>query len=261
MALQARPNPAHYALAQLAKAKSGFVTLSQNVDGLSQRAGHPASQLHLLHGSLFDVKCTSFYCNYFQHDNFTDPIVPALAIPQESVQPNPSSTDVTGAEATSSLYGAMQSANNGSQASRDLDISDAGVSIPQIPPSQLPKCPHCRDGLLRPGVVWFGERLPEVTLQAVEKFIEDSEKIDLMLVVGTSARVHPAAGYVDEAREKGARVAVINTDIADTPGGGLEEDDWFFEGDAGVILPEILKSVIGEISMPGPAQFPIAQVQ
>lgn len=263
MALQARPNPAHYALAQLAKAKSGFVTLSQNVDGLSQRAGHPASQLHLLHGSLFDVKCTSFYCNYFQQDNFTDPIVPALAIPQQSVQPIPSGTDVTGAEATSSLYGAMQSANEGGQASRDVDISDARVSIPQIPRSQLPKCPHCRDGLLRPGVVWFGERLPEGTIQAVETFIDESEKIDLILVIGTSAKVYPAAGYVDEAREKGARVAVVNTDRAGTPGGlgGLDEGDWFFQGDAGVILPEILKSVIGEISIPGPGQFPTARLQ
>ncbi len=34
MALQARPNPAHYALAELAKRKEGFVTLSQNVDGI-----------------------------------------------------------------------------------------------------------------------------------------------------------------------------------------------------------------------------------
>ena len=229
--------------------------------GLSQRAGHPASQLHLLHGSLFDVKCTSFYCNYFQQDNFTDPIVPALAIPQESVQPNPSGTDVTGAEATSSLYGAMQSANEGSQASHDVDISDATVSIPQIPRSQLPKCPHCHDGLLRPGVVWFGERLPEATMQAVESFIDESEKIDLILVIGTSAKVWPAAGYVDEAREKGARVAVVNTDTADTPAGGLEDGDWFFQGDAGVIVPEILKSVIGEVSMPGSRQFPTAQLQ
>jgi NAD-dependent SIR2 family protein deacetylase len=34
MALQAKPNPAHYALAELAKRKEGFITLSQNVDGM-----------------------------------------------------------------------------------------------------------------------------------------------------------------------------------------------------------------------------------
>lgn len=234
-----------------------------SVPGLSQRAGHPASQLHLLHGSLFDVKCTSFYCNYVQQDNFTDPIVPALAIPREGVQPAPSSTDVTGIEATSSLTGAMQSADQGSGTSREVDISDARVSIPHLPRSELPKCPQCRDGLLRPGVVWFGERLPEGTIQAVEQFIDESEEIDLILVIGTSAKVYPAAGYVDEARDKGARVAVINTDRADTPGGagGLEEGDWFFQGDAGVVVPEILKSVIGEISKPGPGQFPVFHLQ
>ena len=38
-------------------------------------------------------------------------------------------------------------------------------------------------------------------------------------------------------------------DHSDIPGGpgGLNENDWFFEGDAGVIVPEILKPVIGEI--------------
>ena len=40
MALQAQPNPAHYALAQLAKQRSGFVTLSQNVDGTWQYHPH-----------------------------------------------------------------------------------------------------------------------------------------------------------------------------------------------------------------------------
>lgn len=33
MALQAKPNPAHYALAELSRRKKGFLTLSQNVDG------------------------------------------------------------------------------------------------------------------------------------------------------------------------------------------------------------------------------------
>lgn len=70
-----------------------------------------------------------------------------------------------------------------------------------------------------------------------------------MLVIGTSSKVWPAAGYVDYAREKGARVAVINMDRNDAPGGanGLDAGDWFFEGDASEIVPEILKSVIGEV--------------
>ena len=66
-----------------------------------------------------------------------------------------------------------------------------------------------------------------------------------MLVIGTSSKVWPAAGYTQQAREAGARVAVINMDSADAR--GLVHGDWFFQGDAGEIVPELLKSVIGEI--------------
>lgn len=188
--------------------------------GLSQRAGHPAEQLHLLHGSLFDVRCTSFYCNFAEQNNFTDPIVPALDIPRERQ-------------------------NSAAAELKELDISDDRVFIPDLPVKDLPHCPKCGNGLLRPGVVWFGEVLPEKTVSAIDDFISQSETIDLILVIGTSSKVYPAAGYVDKARAKGARVAVVNMDRGDVPGGknGLRRGDWFFQGDAGIIVPEILKSV------------------
>lgn len=234
--------------------------LLMGFSGLSQRAGHRASQLHLLHGSLFDVRCTSFDCDFVQQNNFTDPIVPALAIPREQAQLEPSRTDNTGAEAASSLYSAMRTAN--ASVGKELDISDDRIEIPQIPHDELPHCPQCGDGILRPGVVWFGETLPRRTMAAVDAFIEESRKIDLILVIGTSAKVYPAAGYVDEARAKGAKVAVVNMDRKDTPGGprGLQEGDWFFEGDASKILPEILKPVIGNISRRELGQFPAAEM-
>jgi NAD-dependent deacetylase sirtuin 5 len=102
---------------------------------------------------------------------------------------------------------------------------------------------------LRPGVVWFGEQLPSDVLDSVDDFMDRPEKIDLILVIGTSAKVYPAAGYVDLARAKGARVAIINMDKNDVPFGSLFRQDWFFEGDAAEILPELLKSVIGEVSV------------
>ena len=254
MALNAQPNKAHYALAELARKKEGFLTLSQNVDGLSPRANHPADKLHLLHGSLFDVRCTEFYCKYTEKDNFTDPIVPALAIPTEGPQPAPSTTDKTGAEATESLYSAMKQSNTkdatpSPSTSKELDISDISIPIPKLAVQDLPHCPKCKEGLLRPGVVWFGEMLPLDTIGAIDEFIRTVPKIDLMLVIGTSAKVYPAAGYVDRARKKGARVAVVN--VEKNSGVGLMDDDWFFEGDAGVVVPEILKSVIGEIGEEG----------
>ncbi|KAJ5702238.1 SIR2 family histone deacetylase [Penicillium malachiteum] len=234
MALQADPNRAHYALAELSRRNPDCITLSQNVDGaeyrLSQRAQHPAGQLHLLHGTLFDVKCTSFHCDYTRKDDYTDPIVPALDIPKKRMN-FPSSAEKDGESDT--------------DAGTDLDISDAQVPIPDLTPADLPQCPKC-NGLLRPGVVWFGESLPSDTLDFVDNWI-DEEPLDLIMVIGTSSKVWPAASYLHTARSAGARVAVINMDANDLAGRNLEPGDWFFQGDAAVIVPEILKSVIGEI--------------
>lgn len=216
--------------------------------GLSQRAGHSASKLHLLHGSLFDVRCTAFYCNYVESNNFTDPIVPALAIPEGEPSPAPLGTATSGAGATDSLQHAMHGAGSKYQKGKELDISDDRVEIPELDVKDLPHCPKCGSGLLRPGVVWFGEMLPKKTIDEIDHFIAESKKIDLIMVIGTSAQVYPAAGYIDTARAKGARVAVINMDKGDTGRGGLEKGDWFFEGDAGVLVPDLLKSEIGEIS-------------
>ena len=130
---------------------------------------------------------------------------------------------------------------------RELDISDDRVELPHLGVEDLPRCPKCKTGLLRPGIIWFGEMLNEKTMSAVEGFVDESKTIDLILVIGTGAKVYPAAGYVDRARSKGARVAVINMDRNDRPSGGLMTKDWFFEGDAGVIIPEILKPVIGDV--------------
>ena len=134
-------------------------------------------------------------------------------------------------------------------AEKELDISNADVPLAGIHPENLPRCPKCQTGILRPGVVWFGESLPKDTIAAVDGFIDSSEKIDLILVIGTSAQVYPAAGYVDIARAKGAKVAVVNMDRSDIPGssGGLEAGDFFFQGDAGALVPEMLEPIIGRI--------------
>jgi NAD-dependent deacetylase sirtuin 5 len=239
MALQAQPNPAHYALAELARKMPGFQCLTQNVDGLSQRAEHPRAQLQLLHGTLFDILCEDKYgCGYGRVD-FTDPVTPALAIPTSGLDPT---SDEVRREVSQQLHA--------KQTGQDLDISDVKVPLPSLTLEDLPQCPQCNKHLLRPGVVWFGEQLPESVIETVRDYLEEEEKIDLILVIGTSAKVYPAAGYVEEARECGAKVVVINMDENDVPAGGWREGDWFFQGDAAEIVPALLKPVIGEVVVP-----------
>ncbi|PQE19611.1 hypothetical protein CJF32_00008930 [Rutstroemia sp. NJR-2017a WRK4] len=225
-ALAAKPNKGHFALAELARRmkkdgenEEGFVCLTQNVDGLAQRANHPEGSLKLLHGCLYDIKCSSPSCNYRERNNFDDPYHPSLAItdPEDS-RITPVANDIQGIIAS----------------------LDPNRHASTVPISDLPHCPTCKSNLLRPDIVWFGESLPENTLQEVDAWIE-KDKIDLMLVVGTTAVVYPAAAYVDTARKAGARIAVVNID-GDRLGsaGGLRKDDWLFVGDAEEILAEIL---------------------
>ena len=239
MSLRAKPNAAHYALAQLARKMPGFQALSQNVDGLSQRANHPPQQLQLLHGTLFELKCSDEGCDY-REENFTDPVVPALAIPTSGEDPTSNEARKEASEARI----------------KDLDISDINVSIPELTTYDLPHCPKCKTSLLRPGVVWFGEALPEDVLGKIDKYLsaktEDGKgnaKIDLIMVIGTSAKVYPAAGCIDKVRYRGARVCVVNMDTKDAPKSGWAEGDWLFKGDAAVVVPELLRPVVGEVKV------------
>src|SRR5262249_20110418 len=69
-----------------------------------------------------------------------------------------------------------------------------------------PPCADCGN-LVRPGVVWFGEMLPVDALEAAERA---ARRCDVMLVVGTSGAVWPAAGLAAVARRAGAWVVIVN---------------------------------------------------
>jgi NAD-dependent deacetylase len=70
----------------------------------------------------------------------------------------------------------------------------------------LPRCDRC-GGMLRPDVVWFGERLDEAVL---EKADAAAASADVCLVVGTSALVHPAASLPLRTRARGGTVIEVN---------------------------------------------------
>ncbi|HEX9164152.1 MAG TPA: NAD-dependent deacylase [Thermoanaerobaculia bacterium] len=75
-------------------------------------------------------------------------------------------------------------------------VREGTTSVCDDPLDKLP--PHCRCGaLLRPDVVWFGELLPEDALARASVAIIGA---DLLLVIGTSGVVYPAAGLVSLAR-------------------------------------------------------------
>lgn len=214
MCLKAQPNEGHRALVELAKKKEDFICLTQNVDGLSSRAGHPTDRLRLLHGSILDLKCFD-ECGYVERDNLSDPLCPAL-------------------EAASAV-------NTPPDQSGRLPLLDPEVPVPRIDVRDLPHCPRCKTGLLRPGVVWFGEALDGEMLSATDEWIA-SAPVDIMLVVGTAAVVYPAAGYTQKAKRKGAVVAVVNPDKGACA--GLGSKDFFFQGDAAEILPKLFAKVI-----------------
>jgi NAD-dependent deacetylase len=80
---------------------------------------------------------------------------------------------------------------------------DETVPFPQIPPV----CPHC-GGIIRPGVVWFGEGIEHEVLRRSAEALD----CDVFFTIGTSSMVHPAASLVHEAKARGAYTVEINVE-------------------------------------------------
>lgn len=99
-------------------------------------------------------------------------------------------------------------------------------------PGRPPRCGECGN-LVRPGVVWFGEMLPEGALDAAERAARAAQ---VMLVVGTSGAVWPAAGLAATARRAGAHVAIVNPHASEIDG----EVQTVLRGTAAQMLPRLL---------------------
>lgn len=173
--LQAQPNAAHLAIAELARQVPRLTLVSQNVDDLHERAGN-AEVVHL-HGSLHQPRC--FKC--------------------------------------------------GEPPKQTLDMPDEPEGGRRVQP---PRCSRC-DGLLRPGVVWFGESLPAGALNAA---FEAAETCDLLISVGTSGLVYPAAEVPGLAWRAGAVVVHVNP----LPQANHREREYTLAGPAGEQLPVLV---------------------
>jgi NAD-dependent deacetylase len=159
------------ALVELERRARGFTLITQNVDGLHQRAG--SSCVLEVHGSIWTLRCTRCERKW-------------------------------------------------------LDL--------RVP---LPTPPRCECGALaRPGVVWFGEGLPEDVWAAAD---QAAVTCDVLLAIGTSAVVHPAAGLVNRAQSAGAKVIEVNAE--ETTISGVV--DCALTGRAGEILPMLVEATHG----------------
>lgn len=159
------PNPGHVAIAKLEGLVPRVSLVTQNVDGLHQRAG--SRNVIEFHGNLFVNRCF-----------------------------------------------------------RDGHVVDKPVS------GEPPTCPDC-GGPVRPGVVWFGEMIPD---QARDDSFEAAADCDAFLSVGTSSTVQPAAGLIEVAAANGATTVEINPE----PTAYAERVDFALAGLSGVVLPELV---------------------
>lgn len=173
------PNPAHYSLAELEKLGFLKALITQNIDGLHQKAG--SSSVIELHGNLHTISCLFCRAKY----NYDDVI---------------------------------------------QIIKKGGYP---------PKCRIC-GGLLKPDVVLFGEPLSH---DAIEKAYEEASKADLILVLGTSLFVYPAAFIPDIVKSHGGKVVIVNL-------GPTERDeigDIIIYGKLGEIMPRIVEGIKKEL--------------
>jgi NAD-dependent deacetylase len=143
---RAQPNGGHRALAELERQGKLRALITQNIDGLHQRAG--SRRVLEIHGTYSRTRCL-------------------------------------GCGATGTLAEAEKRLRAG----------------------RLPICDHCGE-LIKPDVTLFGEDLPPIFLEARRL----ARASDLVIAMGSSLEVHPAAGLLDDAREAGAGIAIVNRD-------------------------------------------------
>ena len=159
---ETRPGPVHEALVALQKAGKCAGVITQNIDGLHERAG--SSPVYAVHGTAALHHCRT-----------------------------------CGDEKTFEEIRAIR----------------GGV------PGAVPRCAKC-GGVYKPDITFFGEMLPEAAFRGA---IALASRADLIVVLGSSLTVNPAATIPHYALANGGRMAIVNR--GETPSDGLA----FFLGD------------------------------
>ncbi len=172
--LTAKPNDAHIALAELEAMKRLDCVITQNIDGLHQRAG--SKHVIEIHGNAGRTSCTRCSAEY----------------------------------ATEKI-------------------------VDRITQQDVPTCNKCGSAL-KPDVILFGEPLPKKTFaQALEKV----RSADLLIAVGTSLEVYPAATLPEIAKKNRSRIISIDSERTSWD----ELCDYKVNGPAAEILPRIVQAI------------------
>lgn len=175
----AQPNEGHYAIAKLQAMFPEVIVITQNIDGLHQRAG---SKLVLeMHGNLFRMK------------GFCDPDIHEQSMP---------------------VHCPVCRGCTSSRESWKPEQKQAIIEFTEIMPGEVPRCPHC-SGALRHDVVWFNEGLDPYILDAAWNI---ADGCDVLLVIGASLQVQPVSGIPWRAAYKGVKVIEINPEPAEVSG-------------------------------------------
>jgi NAD-dependent deacetylase len=153
----AEPNDGHRALARLYEAGYLKTMITQNVDGLHQKAGISEESVIELHGSNANIACLQCRKTYSWQE----------IIPFFESHPDPSL-----------------------------------------------ECPRCDDcgGWLKPATISFGQAMPE---EETRRAFTEAGAADLLITVGTSLRVYPAAGIPSETKGNNGTVVIINNQPTD----------------------------------------------
>ena len=168
----ARPNPAHHALAALERAGHVVGVITQNVDRLHQRAG--SRRVVELHGALEDVRCLG--C--------------AKAL-ERAV-----------------LHARLLEANPGwlDRAAASAPDGDAELAAEAVAEFRVLACEGC-GGALKPDVVFFGGTVAARVVADAMALLEASE---VLLVVGSSLEVYSGFRFVRRADERGMPIVIVN---------------------------------------------------
>ena len=184
----AEPNEGHRALARLYQAGRLQTMITQNIDGLHQRAGIPTDRVIELHGSNDHISCLQCRKRFEWEE----------VLPFFDQYPAPS--------------------------------------------SQCPRCDDC-DGWLKPATISFGQAMPE---GETRRAFAEAAKADLLITVGTSLQVFPAAEIPGETGRHGGQVAIIN----DQPTSLDHEAQLILRGAAGQILRMLAEEATSDRKWP-----------